>query len=281
MKVSSNLNSIDKLRTRHVLFIVIIGLVLHFQLVFNILPYFAVILVMFIYMLLYLLSTSSNTILSGLLLRSPGVMKVLLYLSSLMYTSTMIEILNYYGLSIFQSTMLIISTVLIFQAISANLDHILVNAWKITILDLHILIFTIIAVITNSINNILRMSLLLFIFCLLFIRLASFSIYAILPIHLLTNGKELTLLDVFILAPLIAYAYGYASAVNKLASLTPYYDNKSLLAVIIVSTTASIFTMYTYANKLMYLAYYMVLFIMFCYYTILAVTSIKKINSRK
>lgn len=234
-----------------------IGLVLHFPFIPSISLHLVAILMIFIYSLLYLLSVFSDTVFNSMFLYSLKVMRILLYVSSLTYTSILLKALNDYGLSVFQSTMLVTSIVLIFQAISANLDHILISTWKITMLDLHTLILTIVVLVSR--------------FTHLNVGLSTISPTA--------NSKELTLVGVFVIIPLIAYAYGYASAIDKLATLTPCYDNKSLLAVIVVTTAASLLILCTQINELMSITYYASLFIVFCYCMVLVIAN--NISNRK
>lgn len=283
LRMSNNLTSTDKLHVRYILLIIMIGLALHFPLVSNALLHLVIILVILTYSLSYSLSISNDTIFSNSFLRNSKVIKILLYVSSLTYTSMVIEVLNHYGLSTLQSTMFTISMILITQAISANLDYLLTSAWRITILDLHIVIFAFIATVINFtyFNNIHYIILLLLSSWLLFIRSTPSLIFMILPVYSLINSKRLSLLDVFIITPLIAYAYGYASAVGNLAVIAPCYDNKSLLAIIIVTTIASIFTTCIPLGKLMYIVYYVTLLIMFCYYVMMVMVGNKKISIRK
>jgi hypothetical protein len=197
-------------------------------------------------------------------LRSLTIFKYVLRVLSIQYICYILNILRSSNLNVVQSSTLLLSLILIMQAISANFDPLLYSKYRIKLLDIILALATIIIA-----NSILRSNPCPFIYFLLT------SVILITSITLFTLGKRILayldlLIFIFFSPPnvnvlivrvlttiaIITYIEGFVDNIVSNASRSlPSYTNANLISIIILIFISIIMSQLIEGTTIMYLIY--------------------------
>lgn len=165
------------------------------------------------------------------------------------------------NLNLLQSSMLTISLTLIVQALSANLDPMILYKYKVMLLDVSLLLISL-----CTIFHILKYDIYLAIYLTLILTIVTSIAYiinnlelkyfAFLIIIFLPSFNEILLFKVLAIVTIYSYIQGYTSAlICGSANLVPSYDSKTLISVVISTTLASVVSSLLREVGMVYLLY--------------------------
>ena len=197
-------------------------------------------------------------------LRSLTIFKYMLRVLSIQYICYILNILRSSNLNVVQSSTLLLSLILIMQAISANFDPLLYSKYKIKLLDIILALATIITV-----NSILRSNPCPFIYFLLTLVILITSItlftlgkrilaYLVLLIFIFFSPPDVNVLLVRVLTTIaiITYIEGFVDNIISNASRSlPSYTNANLISIIILIFISIIMSQLIEGTTIMYLIY--------------------------
>lgn len=197
-------------------------------------------------------------------LRSLTIFKYMLRVLSIQYICYILNILRSSNLNVVQSSTLLLSLILIMQAISANFDPLLYSKYRIKLLDIILALATIITV-----NSILRSNPCPFIYFLLTLVILITSItlftlgkrilaYLVLLIFIFFSPPDVNVLLVRVLTTIaiITYIEGFVDNIISNASRSlPSYTNANLISIIILIFISIIMSQLIEGTTIMYLIY--------------------------
>jgi hypothetical protein len=197
-------------------------------------------------------------------LRSLTIFKYVLRVLSIQYICYILNILRSSNLNVVQSSTLLLSLILIMQAISANFDPLLYSKYKIKLLDIILALATIITA-----NSILRSNPCPFIYFLLtsVILITSITLftlgkrilaYLVLLIFIFFSPPNVNVLLVRVLTTIaiITYIEGFVDNIVSNASRSlPSYTNANLISIIILIFISIIMSQLIEGTTIMYLIY--------------------------
>lgn len=197
-------------------------------------------------------------------LRSLTIFKYMLRVLSIQYICYILNILRSSNLNVVQSSTLLLSLILIMQAISANFDPLLYSKYKIKLLDIILALATIITA-----NSILRSNPCPFIYFLLTLVILITSItlftlgkrilaYLVLLIFIFFSPPDVNVLLVRVLTTIaiITYIEGFVDNIISNASRSlPSYTNANLISIIILIFISIIMSQLIEGTTIMYLIY--------------------------
>jgi hypothetical protein len=197
-------------------------------------------------------------------LRSLTIFKYMLRVLSIQYICYILNILRSSNLNVVQSSTLLLSLILIMQAISANFDPLLYSKYKIKLLDIILALATIITA-----NSILRSNPCPFIYFLLtsVILITSITLftlgkrilaYLVLLIFIFFSPPNVNVLLVRVLTTIaiITYIEGFVDNIVSNASRSlPSYTNANLISIIILIFISIIMSQLIEGTTIMYLIY--------------------------
>jgi hypothetical protein len=197
-------------------------------------------------------------------LRSLTIFKYVLRVLSIQYICYILNILRSSNLNVVQSSTLLLSLILIMQAISANFDPLLYSKYKIKLLDIILALATIIIA-----NSILRSNPCPFIYFLLtsVILITSITLftlgkrilaYLVLLIFIFFSPPNVNVLLVRVLTTIaiITYIEGFVDNIVSNASRSlPSYTNANLISIIILIFISIIMSQLIEGTTIMYLIY--------------------------
>ena len=197
-------------------------------------------------------------------LRSLTIFKYMLRVLSIQYICYILNILRSSNLNVVQSSTLLLSLILIMQAISANFDPLLYSKYRIKLLDIILALATIITA-----NSILRSNPCPFIYFLLTLVILITSItlftlgkrilaYLVLLIFIFFSPPDVNVLLVRVLTTIaiITYIEGFVDNIISNASRSlPSYTNANLISIIILIFISIIMSQLIEGTTIMYLIY--------------------------
>lgn len=197
-------------------------------------------------------------------LRSLTIFKYVLRVLSIQYICYILNILRSSNLNVVQSSTLLLSLILIMQAISANFDPLLYSKYRIKLLDIILALATIIIA-----NSILRSNPCPFIYFLLtsVILITSITLftlgkrilaYLVLLIFIFFSPPNVNVLLVRVLTTIaiITYIEGFVDNIVSNASRSlPSYTNANLISIIILIFISIIMSQLIEGTTIMYLIY--------------------------
>jgi hypothetical protein len=197
-------------------------------------------------------------------LRSLTIFKYVLRVLSIQYICYILNIFRSSNLNVVQSSTLLLSLILIMQAISANFDPLLYSKYKIKLLDIILALATIITA-----NSILRSNPCPFIYFLLtsVILITSITLftlgkrilaYLVLLIFVFFSPPDVSVLLVRVLTTIaiITYIEGFVDNITSNASRSlPSYTNANLISIIILIFISIIMSQLIEGTTIMYLIY--------------------------
>lgn len=202
--------------------------------------------------------------------------KIIIYLFSIIYVCIIVNIMIGHGLTISKSVMLIISTMLLTQALSANFDPIFINKLKTSMFDICTILLSIITLVHGfkyyglmTYYTILTMPLFFIFIAFAFLHRTLFLVFiSILPYPLI--NFEILLLKSLMVVVLLTYVHGYISTItvhdNLNVLLIPNYDLKSMISLILTTAIATTFLTFIYDSIVLIIIYFVVITISICCY---------------
>lgn len=231
----SDLLTIRELHLKYVSTIVAFGTLLHLiQLDADLFIYLVI-------PLYYIALVGSNIAIRLLFRYNTKILRILLNLLMIFYTYIAIELLISCNLDMVKASMIMISVTLLLQALSINLDYIILRNIHITLLDLYILsslLFAFLYTATNyykvSLHKVAIMVLMSILGIYLgFINKPLLPIITPLALYVL-NFYKLNLLIAFISLAFIAYLCGYTKSINRTPALALFYDIGSVFIFMLI-----------------------------------------------